>query len=341
MHQETRVQNEVAIFALAADALRHINPPVVPRVFGWGGAGLKHGGWILQELMPGIPIGEAFGGAMSLDQKRGILAQMGGLLKALQDYPLPKSNHGFGGATGPMPSVGAGPWDNFEDCYRGRLKVALTKADKNPYLQGWHVNGIRERIDAFIEHGLPLLFSHFPTKQDKSVKHANFSSTTPDNLLYDPTTGRITAFLDYYFASILHPAYEFFRSFGSNGGQFLGWSGDTTLQEIEAEALRNAKLTGQFPSPLPAPGVSDNGPGIDWEVAQAWEDELQKLDVKRPSTIRGIEKLADIDEILGTLVPWRLSNEDFLSMNRDEDQRMALRRMSEEKLVGLLDHLGF
>lgn len=74
-----------------------------------------------------------------------------------------------------MPSVGAGPWDNFEDCYRGRLKVALTKADKNPYLQGWHVNGIRERIDAFIEHGLPLLFSHFPTKQDKSVIHANFS----------------------------------------------------------------------------------------------------------------------------------------------------------------------
>ncbi|KAH9211854.1 hypothetical protein DL95DRAFT_437065 [Leptodontidium sp. 2 PMI_412] len=330
MHQETRVQNEVAIFALAADALRHINPPVVPRVFGWGGAGLKHVGWILQELMPGIPIGEAFGGAMSLDQKRGILAQMGGLLKALQDYPLPKSIHGFGGAT--FDESGAPS---------GRLKVALTKADKNPYLQGWHVNGIRERIDAFIEHGLPLLFSHFPTKQDKSVIHANFSNTTPDNLLYDPTTGRITAFLDYYFASILHPAYEFFRSFGSNGGQFLGWSGDTTLQEIEAEALRNAKLTGQFPSPLPAPGVSDNGPGIDWEVAQAWEDELQKLDVKRPSTIRGIEKLADIDEILGTLVPWRLSNEDFLSMNRDEDQRMALRRMSEEKLVGLLDHLGF
>ncbi|KAF7922733.1 hypothetical protein BELL_0080g00300 [Botrytis elliptica] len=332
---------------IPVDALCYINPPIVPRIFGWGGAGCKHVGWILQELMPGIPIGEAFGGAMSLDQKRGILAQMAGLLKALQDYPLPKSIHGFGGATfndsgaivsGPMTSVGAGPWDNFEDCYRGRLKVALTKADKNPYLQGWHVNGIRERIDAFIEHGLPSLFSHFPTKQDKSIIHADF---TPDNLLYDPTTGRITALLDYDFASILHPAYEFFRSFGSNGGQFLGWSGDTTPQEIAAEALRNAKLTGQFPSPLPAPGVFDNGPVIDWEVAQAWEEELQKMDVKRRSNIPGIEKLADIDEILGALVLWRLCNEDFLSMNQDEDQRMALRRMSEEKLVGLLDHLGF
>lgn len=61
------MQNEVAILAPAADALRHINPPVVPRVIGWGGAGRKHTGWILQELIPGIPMGEAFGGAMSLD----------------------------------------------------------------------------------------------------------------------------------------------------------------------------------------------------------------------------------------------------------------------------------
>lgn len=57
------------------------------------------------------------GRAMSFGQKKGILAQMAGLLKALQDYPLPKSIHGFGGATfndsgaivsGPMTSVGAG-----------------------------------------------------------------------------------------------------------------------------------------------------------------------------------------------------------------------------------------
>ncbi len=98
-----------------------------------------------------------------------------------------------------------------------------------------------------------------------------------------------------------------------------------------------------FPSTLPAPGASGNGSEIDWEIAQAWEEELQKLNVKRPSTIPGIEQLADIDELLGALLPWTLSNGDFLSLkkNRDEDRRMALRRMSEEKLAGLLDHLGF
>lgn len=154
-------------------------------------------------------------------------------------------------------------------------------------------------------------------------------------------TGRITGLLDYDFACILHPAYEFFRSFGSNGGQFLGWSGDTTPQEKEARALQNAKLTGQFPSPLPVPVASGNGPEVEWEIAEAWENELQKLDVKRPSTIQGIDKVADVDEVLRSLLPWRLTNEDFLRMNPDENQRVALRRMGERQLVGLLDHLGF
>lgn len=78
------------------------------------------------------------------------------------------------------------------------------------------------------------------------------------------------------------------------------------------ERLRQAKLTGNFLSPLPARLESqDGGLAVDWELAQAWEAELEKLDVKRPSTIPGIDKLADADEILGSLVPWRLTNEVF------------------------------
>jgi len=49
--------------------------------------------------------------------------------------------------------------------------------------------------------------------------------------------------------------------------------------------------------------ASANGPGVDWELAQAWEGELQRLAAKRPSTIRGIDELADVDEVLGALVP--------------------------------------
>jgi hypothetical protein len=49
--------------------------------------------------MPGTPLAEAFSETMTLDQKKGILAQMAGLLKALQDYPLPESTEGWGGGT--------------------------------------------------------------------------------------------------------------------------------------------------------------------------------------------------------------------------------------------------
>ncbi|KAI0429806.1 kinase-like domain-containing protein [Xylaria sp. FL1042] len=347
MHQETRVQNEVGILTLASAALCHIKPTVVPRVFGWSSASRDHPGWILEELMPGVPLAEAFDKTMSLDQKKEILAQMARLLKALQNYPLPESIKGWGGVTfddsgaivsASLTSVGAGPWSSFEDSYRGRLKIALSKADINPYLQGWRANGVRERVNAFIEHGLAAQFSDLASKHDRTIIHADF---TTDNILYDPATGYITALLDYDFASILHPAYEFFRSFNSTGGRLSGWLGDTTPQEKEAAALRNAKLTGQFPSPLPVPVASDNGPGVDWELAQAWENELQKLDVKRPSSIQGIDKIADVDEVLGSLLPWTLVNEDYLRMNPEEDHRMELRRRSERRLLGLLDHMGF
>lgn len=184
MHQETRVQNEVGILTLASAALHDIRPSVVPRVFGWRAGSGEKLGWILQELMPGEPLAEDFNESMSLDQKKGFLAQMAGLLKALQDYPLPKSIKGWGGVTfddngflvsAPMSSVGAGPWSSFEDSYHGRLKVALTKADASPHLQGWRANGIRERIDAFIETGLSTQFSHMISKQDKTIVHADFS----------------------------------------------------------------------------------------------------------------------------------------------------------------------
>ncbi|KAI1126653.1 kinase-like domain-containing protein [Nemania abortiva] len=346
MHPETRVQNEVGLITLASAALSGIKPAVVPRVFGWGSASGERLGWILQELMPGVPLLEPYEN-MSLDQKKGILAQMATLLKALQNYRLPDSITGWGGVTfddsgaivsAPMTNVGAGPWTSFEDSYRARLQIALSAADENPHLRGWQDNGIRDRVNAFIQDGLSAQFAHLASKQARTIVHADF---TPDNLLYDPATGRVTALLDYDFACILHPAYEFFHSFRNSGGEFTGWKGDTTPLEKEALELRRAKLTGWFISPLPTPVASENGPAVDWEVAQAWEGELQTQQVNRPSEIEGIEQIADVDAVLNCLSPWRLTNGDFLRMNPGEDQRAALRRMAERELTVLLDHVGF
>ncbi|KAI1455251.1 kinase-like domain-containing protein [Annulohypoxylon moriforme] len=346
--QETRVQNEVGILTLAAAALRHIEPNVVPRVFAWSAAGCDHIGWILEEMMPGAPLKESFK-TMSLDQKRGILVQMARLLKALQDYPLPDSIKGWGGVTfnnagaiisASMSTIGAGPWPSFEESYRGRLKEALRKADVNPCLQGWRSNGVRERVDAFVERGLVVQFSTLTSKEERVITHGDF---TTDNLLYDPETGRITALIDYDFSSIMHPAHEFFYSFNNTGGRLRGWLGEATPQEKEAELLRQAILTGHFPSPLPVSVASANSIGskLDWALTQAWEVELQKLDVKRPSSIEGMDKIADVDELLARLEPWMLGNQDYLRLNPDEDHQMALRRKNERQVVGLLERMGF
>lgn len=195
MYSATRVENEVAILNLASAALHHVEPAVVPRVFAWGSASTAGSlGWILQERMRGAPVDEDFG-AMSLEQKHGIVTQMAEILKALQDYKLPEGITGWGGATfdgqgrivsAGMPSVGFGPWGSFEDSYRGRLHTAIQRADANPYFQGWRANGVRERLDAFIERGLPAQFAALAFKSDRVIVHADFSMTSLHNLYPSP-----------------------------------------------------------------------------------------------------------------------------------------------------------
>jgi hypothetical protein len=130
----------------------------------------------------------------------------------------------------------------------------------------------------------------------------------------------------------LHPSYEFLRSFDGAGGQLRGWSGD---EASEQTALREAKLHG-LPSPLP-PAIKD---GVQWDVVKAWEDELEKWDVKRPRTIEGIDKVADVDAVLRTLLPWRISNSDILRL-QSEEVIMKCRNDSEEQMVKILSRLGF
>ncbi len=138
--------------------------------------------------------------------------------------------------------------------------------------------------------------------------------------------------IDYDFSSILHPSYEFIRSFTGVGGEFRGWCGE---EGGEQAALSEARLHG-FPSPLP----QSTEDGVDWELAQALEEELEKVDAERPRTIEGIDKVADVDTVLRTIIPWRLSNPDILR-RQSEEVLAKCRRENEEQLGKLLEHLGF
>ncbi|EEQ28075.1 conserved hypothetical protein [Microsporum canis CBS 113480] len=301
MSLQTRVENEVANIYLASAALSDITPHVVPSVYAWGSAaGEPSQGWIFQELMPGTPLDEAFG-AMDITQKQQIFTQMAKMLKALHDYKLPDSITGFGGLTlddaghiisSVMPSVGAGPWPSYEASFKA-------------------------------------MFESLSSKDEKSILHCDF---TTNNILFDASSGRITALIDYDFSCVLHRSYEFLRSLDNAGGQFCGWSGDDDSEQM---ALRGAKLHG-FPSPLP----QSTKDGVQWEVAKAWECELEKLGVERPRTIDGIDKVADVDAVLRGILPWRLSNSDIVRL-QSEEVKLGHREKCEKELRNMLVRLGF
>ncbi|KAK3299651.1 kinase-like domain-containing protein [Chaetomium fimeti] len=339
MSMANRVENEVAIISLAAAALDGFQPHVVPRVYGWGSAAPKSAqGWIVQELMPGSPLAEVLG-EMDLDQKRKTFAQMAALLKGLQSYKLPETITGFGGVTfddagrivgAPMPTVGAGPWPSYEAHFRSRLEASLKKAQDNQYIKGWQPNRLRERLDKFISDGVPAQFHALSSKGDRVITHGDFNAS---NLLFDPVSGRITGLIDFDFAAILHPSYEFLRSFDGAGGQFRGWYMD---EESDEAALRDAKLNG-FPSPLPA--TKADGP-VQWEDAKAWEEALEEVGAKRPRTLQGIDAVADVDTVLQGILPWRVTNSDVLKL-QTHDTIMQCRDEKEEHLDKLLRRLGF
>ena len=130
----------------------------------------------------------------------------------------------------------------------------------------------------------------------------------------------------------MHPSYEFFRSFSGAGGQFQGWS---DIESKDQTALRDAKLHG-FPSQSPTATEGD----IDWDIARAWEEELERLDAKRPRTMEGIDKIANVDALLRSILPWRVTNSDILRL-QSENVIMRCRNENEAQLVKLLDFLGY
>jgi thiamine kinase-like enzyme len=338
MYNTTRVENEVAIMSLVSSAMSHFFPKIVPEIYGWGSASHPGSqGWILQELMPGVPLSDEFG-KMDLKQKEAVLAQIAEVLSRLQKVTLPETIKCFGGLTfddegkivsAGMSSVQGGPWESYQESFREQFESALAQADANTFIRGWQANGLRKRLNSFVRKGLAAPFQGLLSKDVKVIVHGDF---TTNNMLFDVESQRITALLDYDFSCISHPSLEFFRSMHDFGGQFQGWSGDEDNEQL---SVREAMLRG-FPSQLP----QSSERGVDWEGMKAWEEAMEKHQVKRPRIIEGVEKVAEVDGLLQAVLPWHITNGDKLNLSSEEDT-MRHRNEAEQQLVKILDNLGF
>lgn len=67
---------------------------------------------------------------------------------------------------------------------------------------------------------------------------------------------------------------------------------------------------------------------------------MDKLKARRPSTTKGIEKVANVDAVLRPILPGRVSSSDILRL-QSEQVVLRCRDENEGQLIQLLDHLGY
>lgn len=109
-------------------------------------------------------------------------------------------------------------------------------------------------------------------------------------MLLDPDSLQITALLDFDFAHVSFAAEEFLYSFLFIHGLLVG-----PIEEDDYIALRKAQLEG-FQKDAQAPQDEENEVegqvSIDWKLAQAWDEELARLNIQRPSSMKGIDEVS-------------------------------------------------
>ncbi|KAE9399961.1 hypothetical protein BT96DRAFT_1100253 [Gymnopus androsaceus JB14] len=208
-----------------------------PMSIGWCTTGSASGddqGWILMQHMPGCDLDTVFE-KLSLEEQKPILSQIAEIFAKIQRCEIPSTVEGFGGLTfdergcmvgGEMSLVRGGPFGTYVELWQGMLREELKCADESEVIAGWRQNGVREKIEAFVEKGVPNMYVNLLSACDIVVH--DFSPAT-NNLLFDEKTAKVTAIIDFDFAHITAPAEEFFRSFWTFGGNVLGGESPSSL----------------------------------------------------------------------------------------------------------------
>lgn len=183
-NNKVRVQNEVAALSLAREALQPSLSHLVPRVYGWASA--EHGqGWILQQHMSGDCLLDEFS-SLSAQGKANILEQMADILACFQRFQLPSTIDKYGGirfdesgkyVNTALSIFDAGPFETYPELLRATITSKLTQADSDTRVRGWRNNGIRARLDEFLDRGLPVLLQDVASL-DKVLVHADFCEIT-------------------------------------------------------------------------------------------------------------------------------------------------------------------
>nr|POF15047.1 hypothetical protein CFP56_72151 [Quercus suber] len=349
-NDKVRVENEVAGLSLAREALQPDLSHLVPRVYGWASAE-RGEGWILQQHMSGVSILDEFS-SFNAEEKTNVLEQMADILACFQRFHLPDTIDKYGGigfdnsgqyVSTALSIFNGGPFVTHRELILATVMSKLVHADDDPRVKGWRDNGVRERLNDFLDRGLTVLLRDTATL-DRVLVHADFCKTVSldkaglltltsrsvDNVLFDRTSKKLTALFDFDFSHVSSVADEFFRSLGHGIGRFPCIR-DQDSEEIK---LHDAMLHG-FPSPLPP-----NTEEVDWTAAKAWDDAIRARNLQRPATIPSMPIVADLFWLSSQILPFKLCNEVVVGNSTDE-QLKKRKEEGEALLSSFLTDYGF
>lgn len=304
LNNAVRVESEVAAMTLARDALKSLDPSVVPLVYAWHPDSNSEGndGWALLQHMPGARMELAAFEKLETDDKRAVLAQIANILKLLQSYELPDSAQGYGGfkfaddgsvALGPTPiNAATKRCDTYHELYSEYLHTQLAFMDKCDVVQGWKDSDLRDRIDKFAQEGFsPLLNKALEPKPRPMLVHGDFDL---HNLLFSPENS-ITALLDWDFAHVASIADEYFYSFDSIKSLVPPVTSEPSINKLRDALLHGLEQT---------KGNRKFEDMVNWEVADMTDRAFADAGVQRPvDMMPTIEILTDLYWFIQNLSP--------------------------------------
>ena len=184
-----RLQNEVASMWLARQGLDAIKPGfgrLIPEIYAWSQASETTGdlSWMLMEYKNGLPLDEHFH-SQPMEIKEDLISHISDVLAGLESCPLPQDITSHCGlsidsygrvVSAQMTTVRGGPWSTYDAVWKARFLNELQEADKSLTINGWKLNGVRKRLDSFINDGVSnVLSSADVASQEVKLIHGDLS----------------------------------------------------------------------------------------------------------------------------------------------------------------------
>lgn len=155
-----------------------------------------------------------------------------------------------------------------------------------------------------------------------------------NNMLYDPTTRRVSALLDFDWAAVAHPAHEFFS--GLHDLQGSTHPDDAAMQSAVLTGNINENNTAAAVPPADASDTTEHTKV--WALARSWDASLLRAGGLRPSSLAGITTLESLRALEDLTAPFALCNTVMVGRTPAE-KLQAARADTEVKLDALLESL--